>query len=85
MSIVQKLPKGQQLDDGTIGSMCETCASIFVAFYERFEELEKGWKQQNVDVRLYTESFANGLFTAIYEVYLYPCLLIQLLKQLPGR
>ncbi|KAL4258172.1 EF-hand domain-containing protein [Pleurotus pulmonarius] len=67
MKVIQGLPKGQPLDDETIGSMCETCASIFVAFYERFEELQRGWKQQKVDVHLYTDSFANGLFTAIYK------------------
>ncbi|KAG5219951.1 hypothetical protein IMY05_C4714000600 [Salix suchowensis] len=59
--------KGQQLDDDRVGSMCETCASIFVAFYERFEELQRGWKQQKVDVHLFTDSFANGLFTAIHK------------------
>lgn len=68
LNIIQGLRKGQQLDDETTGSMCETCASIFVAFYERFEELQRGWKQQKVDVHLYTDSFANGLFTAIYKV-----------------
>ncbi|KDQ31210.1 hypothetical protein PLEOSDRAFT_1111711 [Pleurotus ostreatus PC15] len=67
MNIIQGLRKGQQPDDEIIGSMCETCASIFVAFYERFEELQRGWKQQKVDVHLYTDSFANGLFTAIYK------------------
>ncbi|KAF9502248.1 hypothetical protein BDN71DRAFT_1500390 [Pleurotus eryngii] len=67
MNIIQGLPKGQQLDDERVGSMCETCASIFVAFYERFEELQRGWKQQKVDVHLYTDSFANGLFTAIHK------------------
>ncbi|KAF4592955.1 hypothetical protein EYR38_008661 [Pleurotus pulmonarius] len=66
MEIIEVVPV-KELDDEKVGPMYETCASIFDAFYERFQDLKKGWKQQKVDVRLYMESFANGLFTAIYN------------------
>ena len=52
--------------------MCETCISIFFSFLDRYSDLQRGWKQQKVDVALYMDSFASSVFSAMALVRRHP-------------
>ncbi|KAJ8462715.1 hypothetical protein ONZ45_g17834 [Pleurotus djamor] len=56
---------GSEIDPEVIGFMCETCISIFFSFLDRYSDLQRGWKQQKVNVALYMDSFASSVFSAM--------------------